>query len=261
MTDDLGDAVERGWADAWAALGADPATQVTDGSALRVLTPGATDLLLNAVLRFRLDRPVELADVEQIIAPFRAARRAMQWWLRLESAPPGLRDRLAELGLRPWDSPPALALPLAGWQPPRERAPVVVNLVHDPDDATDALRIVCDVFGAAPGPMSRWCVGNPHFTVYLARAGRAATAALTLHRVGARALFFNVATLPAWRGRGIATALMVRALADLAADGVTLATLTASPQAEGLYRRLGFVACGRFELWTPGLRLAMTLAG
>jgi hypothetical protein len=90
----LADAVERAWCAAWGALGRDGASQVDDTPQfLRILTPGSSDLLLNAVLRFQQDRPVQRADVEVVLAPFRAAQRPLQWWLRTDAAPLGYAAR------------------------------------------------------------------------------------------------------------------------------------------------------------------------
>ncbi|HKD74393.1 MAG TPA: hypothetical protein VKB76_02815, partial [Ktedonobacterales bacterium] len=69
-----GDIVEHAWCAAWGSLRYDPATHVDDTPEfLRVVTPGSGEMLLNAVLRFRQERPVERDDIERIIAPYRAA--------------------------------------------------------------------------------------------------------------------------------------------------------------------------------------------
>jgi GNAT superfamily N-acetyltransferase len=57
---------------------------------------------------------------------------------------------------------------------------------------------------------------------------------------------YDVATLPAMRGRGFASALTQQAL-SLAP--LRPATLQPSEMAEAMYRRLGFTEIGRFRLW------------
>ncbi len=52
----------------------------------------------------------------------------------------------------------------------------------------------------------------------------------------------NVYTQPAWRQRGLATALLQRCLAEADARGVRVLNLSTSPQARALYERLGFEA-------------------
>ncbi len=59
-----------------------------------------------------------------------------------------------------------------------------------------------------------------------------------------------VGTLPAWRGRGVASALLGAALRTVDAQGATAALETSSPAHVRLYRRLGFAVTA--ELDPPG---------
>ncbi len=58
---------------------------------------------------------------------------------------------------------------------------------------------------------------------------------------------YGVATLPAFRGRGYATALTARAVECAPA---LPAVLQPSPKAASLYRRMGFDAIGAFARWS-----------
>jgi ribosomal protein S18 acetylase RimI-like enzyme len=255
----LADAVEWAWCSAWGALGLDGATQVDDTPHfLRVLTPGSPDLLLNAVLRFRHERPVQRADLEAVIAPYRVARRPLQWWVRVGAEPAGLREQLFALGMRTWDQPPGLALPLAGWQPPAAHS-VQARASATPSEALAAFAVICAVFRLNSAPMRRWCLDNPAFTPYLATLDGAPVGALVRQIHAGVAGFFHVATMPNARRRGVATALMVQAMRDAQAQGATIAALTSSPQAEDIYRRLGFIPCCTFDLWMPGSTLLLDL--
>lgn len=71
--------------------------------------------------------------------------------------------------------------------------------------------------------------------------------------VGKTGYIMNLVTLPAWRQRGIARALLLHVLDVLRAEGVPLATLHASSDGRGLYEELGFAA--RDEL--PEMRLRL----
>jgi GNAT superfamily N-acetyltransferase len=51
---------------------------------------------------------------------------------------------------------------------------------------------------------------------------------------------YGVATLPAYRRQGLATALMLHALRAARAEGISIATLYASEMGQEVYRRLGF---------------------
>lgn len=67
----------------------------------------------------------------------------------------------------------------------------------------------------------------------------------------------TLGTVPAWRGRGLASALVRRALQDYRAEGLGHAMIgvdTDSPTgADALYRRLGFVEERRVASWTKPL--------
>ena len=60
------------------------------------------------------------------------------------------------------------------------------------------------------------------------------------NRAGKEGYIMNLVTLPAWRRRGIARALLSHVVDVLRAEGVPLATLHASDEGRGLYEDLGF---------------------
>ena len=74
---------------------------------------------------------------------------------------------------------------------------------------------------------------------------------LVLQPVGTDVYVSFVATLPAARGRGLATAVTRAALLDARARGAHTATLQASAMAERLYTRLGFRPVARWHEWSP----------
>jgi GNAT superfamily N-acetyltransferase len=61
---------------------------------------------------------------------------------------------------------------------------------------------------------------------------------------------FNVATLPAHRGRGHGAALTARVVADGVAEGARAALLQSTPVAVPVYERLGFATAERWTVWT-----------
>ncbi len=58
--------------------------------------------------------------------------------------------------------------------------------------------------------------------------------------VGKTGYIMNLVTLPAWRRRGIARALLSHVIEVLRVEGVPLVTLHASEEGRGLYEDLGF---------------------
>jgi ribosomal protein S18 acetylase RimI-like enzyme len=63
----------------------------------------------------------------------------------------------------------------------------------------------------------------------------------------------NVYTEPEWRGRGIATAITETMLAQIQAEGITMASLHASPEGRPIYERLGFRDTNEMRLPLPGV--------
>ena len=247
------DVVEATWCAAWSALRYDPATQVDDTAGyLRVITPSSSDLLLNAILRFHQERPVSHADVAAAIAPFRAAHRPLQWWLRPDNEPAGLRHHLTQIGMQPWSTVPGMTLALDTWQPQPGGDDISARAASNRAEAEAALAVICNVYSIIPGPMRHWCVDNPHFTMYLATIGHIPAAALACQIHHGVVGFFHVATLPRWRRLGVAQALMTRALADARDVGAHTAALTATPMGEALYRGMGFIPTAPIEMWMPG---------
>jgi GNAT superfamily N-acetyltransferase len=60
---------------------------------------------------------------------------------------------------------------------------------------------------------------------------------------------YAVETLPQWRRRGFARALVEHILADAYAGGARTATLQSTHMGRTLYESLGFTAVGRYEEW------------
>jgi GNAT superfamily N-acetyltransferase len=60
---------------------------------------------------------------------------------------------------------------------------------------------------------------------------------------------FTVSTRPAWRGRGVGTALTARAVLDGYAAGSTWSWLQSSPLGHNVYRSLGFVDLEEWASW------------
>jgi GNAT superfamily N-acetyltransferase len=258
-------AVEQSWGAAWASLGAvanEPRTIVDDTPEfLRVYTPGIPETLLNLVMRYSAPAPVTVADVERVIAPYRAHQAPPQWWLLLGAEPAGLREALRAAGMQSWGGSTAMAATLRDGEPPYPPPPASLELgrVSAPDEALAALAVIANVFYISPSPMRRWSLDNPAFQVYAARWHGRVVAALATMISGETVGVYHVATLAGARRRGIAGNLALYALREARAAGCALATLTATPEARRLYEQLGFRACGVIEQWMPGHRLMREL--
>lgn len=88
---------------------------------------------------------------------------------------------------------------------------------------------------------------------YLARTRDAPVATALAHGAAGVAGIYYVATVPEARRRGTGGRVTRAALADARADGYRYAVLQPTPPGYGVYRRLGFQECGRWERFAaPG---------
>jgi GNAT superfamily N-acetyltransferase len=84
---------------------------------------------------------------------------------------------------------------------------------------------------------------------YVADFEGEAAACLQILPVDGDACVLLVATEPEFRGRGLATRLMHRALWDAREEGCDLSTLQATKRGEPIYARLGFENLGALQMW------------
>jgi GNAT superfamily N-acetyltransferase len=115
---------------------------------------------------------------------------------------------------------------------------------------------------AADEPLDTAELGSPEAVPGLAawallRDGAAVAGAWSF-RHGADCGIYTVGTAPAWRRRGLATALLRHVLAVAEQDGARTATLQSTPMARGLYAALGFLPVGRYEEWVHTIGIPTT---
>jgi ribosomal protein S18 acetylase RimI-like enzyme len=147
------------------------------------------------------------------------------------SVPAG-RHELAEIAM------PCMGLVLEEWQAPAVETPAAT--VEAPSAA-----VVGELNDRAYGQRDRLgpliaAIVDPRVRMHGLRVdGRWACVALTL-RLGDDVSVQYVATEAGYRRRGLAARVVGDALAQARADGMRTATLQASPDGRGVYKRLGF---------------------
>jgi GNAT superfamily N-acetyltransferase len=85
--------------------------------------------------------------------------------------------------------------------------------------------------------------------IYLALADGEPTCSVVTCDVEGDCGVYVVATAPAAQGRGLATAVMTRALADARERGCATSSLQATKRGRPVYERLGFEDLGAIEMW------------
>jgi GNAT superfamily N-acetyltransferase len=219
--------------------------------------------LFNCALGARLGRDEAPAAIVAACDRCRDFGVPMFWWTSSVDTPSGLPARLRACGFSPLGNAPGMAADLQTACPdaPTPAGLAIAEVRIDsalrewnrvfaegfalPDFARDAfLELFRSARQADPD-------GVFHFTASL--DGRTVAAASLVPAAGVAGIY-NVATLEAFRGRGIGTAL-TRELMRLAREmGFRAAVLIATPQGYSVFHKLGFrdvCEIGQY-LWTPG---------
>ena len=170
-------------------------------------------------------------------------------WSSLDLAPLGfeLRDRdgFEERAREPWffRAPGAL--------PAQDRPPELEVIQADsPGRVAEFERVSVRGFGGEDASVPTGSLhpasilADAQMTMLIGRVGGNAIAAAMGYRADAAIGIYGVTTIRSMRGRGYASAL-TRALIDPTRPAV----LSPSPEAENLYRRLGFMQVGQLRQW------------
>ncbi len=125
-----------------------------------------------------------------------------------------------------------------------------------PNEQQELLQVLYGAFFMGP-EIGRCIVQPDHFDDpsirhYLAFVdGEAAASTTVLLRDGIAGIW-NVGTLRPFRRQGIASTLLMRALADAAEDGYTESVLIASPMGRPMYEQMGYQWIGNLYHYGPG---------
>jgi GNAT superfamily N-acetyltransferase len=211
----------------------------------------------NGVLRTRLAPAEADGAIESMTAQFRARSWFLAWWVMPRSRPADLAQRLSARGFTLWISDLGMAADL-GTLPATVPLPpgITVNRVHTEAELDDWLRAFGGGFGISDVIVANYARlprGVPPsrslFRFYVARLGADPVGSAFWFPAPDAALIDEVATVPAMRRRGVATAITHAALRDAKTEGYRTAALVASEAGKGIYRRLGFQSYGRRHIY------------
>jgi len=206
----------------------------TDADAWRLLDPPPKEWYFTAITRRPGVEAGALANARGMVCDA---------WSRLDLGPLGFERRHAE----PWFFRPSGPLPPQAAPPELEILPATM-----PQELAEFEAVSVRGFEAEDAKVDMGTVhpaavlADPRMTSWIGRVGgRPVAAAMSYESEGAVGIF-GVTTVVSARHRGYGTA-MARA-AILSESGLP-STLSPSPEAEGLYRRLGFRPVGRLQTW------------
>lgn len=189
-----------------------------------------------AVLGEQLDSLAELYDSNGVAA----------WTVWVPDGDRETAGLLAARGHALDAEPRAMAMELAdlGAEPP---APAAV--APGPLDAAACAALNDSAYGYGPDGFRAGLAGETAIRWHGAFEGGQAVGCVGAIEVGDDCLVTGVATPPEQRGRGIASWLLHRVLADARARDMTTASLQTTRAGAPLYERLGFRDFGFVEMW------------
>jgi GNAT superfamily N-acetyltransferase len=157
------------------------------------------------------------------------------------------RSALEGAGHKLDSSPQAMAAPL-------EEIDVGQGAVGLDWERANGVADMCQILEAAFGwerePTEKVMTGLDRVGhVYVARVEARPAACVAAFDAGGDCGIYNVGTLAAARGRGLATGLMRQALLDARERGCRSTSLQATDMGRPVYRRLGYRELGVIEMW------------
>lgn len=214
----------------------------------------------NFVCRARLDDATAGEGAREAVSYFTRVQRPFSWWVGPADQPRDLGSVLEGLGLERAETELPMALAL-------RRLPESVRDVPGLD--VRRVRTEAELEAFARLSAANWSPPDPHVLMFYRRTAPALLSAGTPQWLylgyvedepvataeasvsGGAVGLFNIATVPALRGRGIGSAMTWRPLRDARGSGCDLGVLQAAEAGVGLYRRLGFTPFGEITEYKP----------
>lgn len=168
---------------------------------------------------------------------------------------PDLPDAARRLGLEETNQLPLMVLAEI---PPVPRLPegLRVQKVTDDDGLADHRAVVASSFGvpdeAARQLFTHATIDMPGTEMFVGYLDAEPVATSLVSVTGEVAGVYNVATVEAWRGRGLGAALTWSAIGAGARRGASSASLQASDLGRPVYERMGFELVDRYLQFTGG---------
>lgn len=255
---DLGESIEANMIGYFATWGRMDGVTWIERDDISYLATGFSMPFLNRVLRANLpqDRPEEA--INRLLAELGSHVHPLWWQVGPSSSPPDLARLLRKRGFVPKGTAPGMAMALpAKHRHDRGPADLAVERVDDEADLHDWFQPLAPEIGLPPEEIDAAVRGRreaslpkaPGFVHFLGRIRGRPVGSASLFILEDVAGIYDVATLPAWRRKGIGTALTLACLDEAHEAGLHVAVLQASRDAVHLYRRLGFRQYATFRFF------------
>jgi len=198
--------------------------------------------------------------IRETVSWFRNRRLPFLWWVMPSQRGGGLVPRLEAAGLHKSSEPPSMVLPLDRLEAP---APPADELRVERVGNERGLEVFAstlnsgdfeapDRIAASLPRLLRPEPGDSRLALFLGYVRDEPVATSLRFLANGVVGIYGIATVPKARRRGIGAAMTYAALIDgrKAADA-SFAVLSATRLGRPVYQRLGFVECGKFEVYTP----------
>ena len=205
---------------------------------------------------YGLDATATSEDATALAA--RLAASGVSWCARLRPSVPDEVDvSLRDVGLVAEDETLLMATSLVAYDVTGSEPPEITLSTRHTEDDLAITEVLGAAFDTLPSSAAK-LLDSAHLTCegiqwHLGRVdGVPVTCAMSVV-AGDAVVIFAVGTVPEARGKGYGSAVTSRALTHGVAAGAGFAVLTASPEVQGLYERLGFSVMERWRRLVPSL--------
>ncbi len=238
-----------------------PGAVLHDDDRVTWLDSGRPDTSLNSVVIARFAPGEADAQVEAVLAHFRAQSWPLTWHIGPSTEPPDLADALLAHGFTHYEDEPGMAVAIDTMRGD-VAAPAELEIATARDECGLADWVSVWLFPvpeadrrAALDALRHRGLGDElPWRYYVGRIGGRPVACAQLFVGAGVAGVQYVVTLPELRRRGIGAAMTLHVLREARALGYRVGVLTSSPDGLGVYRRIGFrdyCWFRRYE-WAPG---------
>ncbi len=202
---------------------------------------------MSFILHSRLNESNADAAIQEQIAYFTQRDQPFEWKVYDYDTPPDLRDRLVAHGFEPDDPDAVMVLDMQA-APPTLLAPVEADVrrIAERDQLEDVIRVEEQVWGRNFDWITTR-LGNHleipgYLSVYVAYVdGQPACAGwVYYHRNSQFASLWGGSTVPAYRQKGLYTAVLARRVQEAVERGYRFLTIDASPMSRPIVAKHGF---------------------
>ncbi|BAZ45181.1 putative acetyltransferase [Chondrocystis sp. NIES-4102] len=244
----------------WSNYGRSNLAQLYTASNLVYFVTGINSVLYNQVVYAQLTVDQVESAIAQVFEHFIPKRIPFCWWTSPSTQPTDLGLYLEAKGLMYLGEFPGMAIDLSNLDSQQQLKDIKIIRVNDLNTLKSWLEIAAVGFNVPLTLLDEilpleasLAMESPGYIRYLALWQNTPVAISALYLNAGVAGIYFVTTLPAARGKGIATNITQTALKDAQKLGYKVAILQASVMGKNIYQRLGFQECCQLGMyaWLP----------